>query len=111
MTTAVIVHYRGGDHLTRCVDSCLAEGSISDVIIVDNEGGLTYPRSQVRVLAMTRNVGYGRAANAGLDAAATDPVVVLNQDVVLPVGALAGMLDAGRAAGAWVVGPQLVDLE
>jgi N-acetylglucosaminyl-diphospho-decaprenol L-rhamnosyltransferase len=109
MTSAVVVHYRGGDQLSRCIDSCLAEGSITEVIVVDNEGGLRDPR--VRVLEMPRNVGYGQAANAGLDAAGSGAVLVLNQDVVLPRGVVATLLDVGQTAGAWLVGPRLVDLE
>jgi GT2 family glycosyltransferase len=38
-------------------------------------------------------------------------VLVLNQDVVLPPGVVAELLDAGRTAGAWLVGPRLVDLD
>jgi hypothetical protein len=109
MTSAVIVHYRGGDQVSRCIDSCLTEGSITEVVVVDNEGGFRDPR--VRVVAMPRNVGYGRAANAGLGVAGTEPVLVLNQDVVLPRGAVASLLEAGRATEAWLVGPKLIDLD
>src|SRR3954469_9161818 len=98
MTTAVIVHYHGGNTFERCVDSCAAEGSITEVIAVDNGGGVEDAR--VRVLTMPRNTGYGRAANAGLDAAGDGPVLVLNQDVVVPPGAAKALVDAGTAAGA-----------
>src|SRR3989442_1661044 len=109
MTVAVVVHYRGGTAFARCVDSCLAEGSIREVVAVDNGGGVDDPR--VRVLTMPRNVGYGRAANAGLDAAGGDSVLVLNQDVVVPPGAVRALLDAGAAADAWLVGPRLIGLD
>jgi GT2 family glycosyltransferase len=110
MTTAVVVHYRGREQLSRCIDSCLAEGSITEVIVVDNEGGLR--DSRVRVLEMPRNAGYGRAANAGLDAAGSGAtlMLVLNQDVVLPPGVVPALLEAGQASDAWLIGPQLVDL-
>jgi GT2 family glycosyltransferase len=107
VTSAVVVHYRGGEQLARCLDSCFAEGSITEVIVVDNEGGVGDAR--VRVLEMPRNVGYGRAANAGLEAAADGPVLVLNQDVVLRPGAVAQLLEAGQASDAWLVAPNLVD--
>jgi GT2 family glycosyltransferase len=106
MASAVVVHYRGGEQLSRCLDSCFAEGSITEVIVVDNEGGFRDPR--VRVIEMPRNVGYGRAANAGLDAAGDAPVLVLNQDVVLQPGTVAELVEAGEASGAWLVGPKLV---
>lgn len=38
-------------------------------------------------------------------------VLVLNQDVVLPRGVVTSLLAAGREAEAWLVGPQLIDLE
>lgn len=114
MTTAVVVHYRGGAALGRCIDSCLAEGSITDVIVVDNsQPGLRSLPVGVRVVEMPKNVGYGRAANVGLDMASESrgAVVVLNQDVVVPFGGVAALVAVGTDAGASVVGPRLVDLE
>jgi len=111
VTTAVVVHYRGGHALRRCIDSCLAEGSISEVIVVDNSGDAVDPRA--RVVQAGHNVGYGRAANLGLDAAsvAGGAVVVLNQDVVVPARGVAALIAVAEEAGASVVGPRLVDLE
>lgn len=116
MTTAVVVHYHGGAALRRCIDSCLAEGSITDVIVVDNSqsalGSSGLPAG-VRVVEMPRNVGYGRAANVGLDIAsgAGGAVVVLNQDVVVPFGGVGTLLSVAADSGASIVGPGLVDLE
>jgi N-acetylglucosaminyl-diphospho-decaprenol L-rhamnosyltransferase len=109
MASAVVVHYRGGAQLERCLESCFAEGSITDVIVVDNEGGVHDRR--VQVVEMPSNVGYGRAANAGLDRAVAGPVLVLNQDVVLHPGTVSQLLDVGSASDAWLVGPKLVDLQ
>jgi N-acetylglucosaminyl-diphospho-decaprenol L-rhamnosyltransferase len=114
--TAVVVHYRGGDHLDRCVDACLVTERITEVLVVDNEGVGSELRARfagrsgdVRVLDMPSNLGFGRAANAGMAAARGDAVLVLNQDVVLPAASLDAMLDAGRATGAWIVAPRLYD--
>lgn len=116
MTTvsAVVVHFRGGEELDRCVASCLEDPDVVEVVVVDNEGVAPAIRrrhraSRVRVLAMRSNAGYGRAANAGLDASGGEAVLVLNQDVVLPRDALAAMLAAGKDSSAWIVGPTLVD--
>lgn len=111
---AVVVHYRGAGYVERCVASCLDGLGLDEVLIVDNEGiaetlRRTFSDPRVRVLAVDHNAGYGRAANAGLAAARSAAILVLNQDVVLPAGAVGALLDVGRAMGAWVVGPQLVD--
>jgi GT2 family glycosyltransferase len=108
------VHYRGGGYIEPCVASCLNDPAIEEVVIVDNEGaaeGLrgTFSDSRVRVLAIGHNAGYGRAANGGIAVARSPAVLVLNQDVVLPSGAVKALLDVGQATGAWLVGPQLAD--
>jgi len=112
--SAVVVHYRGAGYIECCVASCLDDPAIEEVLIVDNEGnaeGLqrTFPDPRVRVLALDHNAGYGRAANAGLAAARSPSVLVLNQDVVLPVNGVRALLDVGDAMGAWLVGPRLAD--
>lgn len=112
--SAVVVHYRGGAAIDRCVESCLAASGVNEIVLVDNEGvgerlRRRFADGRVRVLAMRGNVGYGRAANAGLDAATGEAALVLNQDVVVPVDAASEMLGVGASAGAWIVGPRLVD--
>jgi len=108
----VVVQYRGRGFIERCVASCL-EAGLAEVIVVDNEGsgstlgsGIAGPR--VRLLAMPRNVGYGRAANAGLEAAGGDAALVLNQDAAVDATAVDALVEAGLEAGAWVAGPALV---
>lgn len=112
--SAVVIHYKGGDRLGRCVASCLDSDLIGEVVVVDNEGigsrlRPALPDPRVRILQMDRNAGYGRAANAGLAASRGEAVLVLNQDVRVPRRAAADMLEAGGASRAWVVGPRLVD--
>lgn len=115
--TAVIVHFRGDGRLDACVASCLADPAVERVLIVDNEGvGRDLERrfaavdDLVSVIQMGTNVGYGRAANAGLAASRSDAVLVLNQDVTLPQGSAVELLARiGEESGAWIVGPVLVD--
>ncbi len=112
--SAVVVHYRGAGYVERCVASCLDDPAIEEVVVVDNEGipetlRCSFPDPRVRLLAVDHNAGYGRAANAGLAAARSPAVLVLNQDVALSSGAVRTLLDVGRAMGAWLVGPHLVD--
>ena len=112
--SVVVIQYRGSDRLERCVASCLASEDVGEVVVVDNEGvGARLrphlPDPKVRVLQMKHNAGYGRAANVGLGASRGDAILVLNQDVRVPAGAVAAMIRAGNAAGAWLVGPRLVN--
>ncbi len=113
--TAVIVHYRGGDHLARCVASCLASPGMAEVLVVDNEGVGDRLRAQfageerVAVIQSPGNLGFGRAANVGLSLARSAAVLALNQDVVVPAKTVEAMLDAGARSGAWIVAPRLRD--
>jgi N-acetylglucosaminyl-diphospho-decaprenol L-rhamnosyltransferase len=112
--SAVVVHYRGGRWLPRCVDSCLSSDLVGEVLVVDNEGiglGLrqALPDPRIRIVEMARNVGYGTAANVGLSTSHGEGVLVLNQDTELTPGAVDALLRAGGDSGAWLVGPRLVD--
>lgn len=82
----VIPNYNGKHFLEGCLRSVLAQ-EIEDfeVIVVDNgsnDGSLeylnTYPA--VRVIAMDRNYGFCGAVNAGIRAADSEYVILLNND-------------------------------
>jgi N-acetylglucosaminyl-diphospho-decaprenol L-rhamnosyltransferase len=112
--SAVVVHFRGRAPLRRCLDALLAGRGVTEVLVVDNEGvgsaiRSEHPDPRVRVIQMTRNAGYGRAANAGLESVRAEAALVLNQDVVVRPQDLDRMLEAAAEAGAWVVGPRLLD--
>ena len=112
--SAIVVHYRGRDQLRACLAAVLAQPEVLEAIVVDNEGIADELRwahldPRVRVLAMPRNAGFGRAANAGLTVARGDAALVLNQDAFLAEGAVAELLRAAKDAGAWIAGPALVD--
>jgi N-acetylglucosaminyl-diphospho-decaprenol L-rhamnosyltransferase len=87
---------------------------MAEVIVVDNSADARVPPDlagdpRLRTLTMRTNLGYGRAANVGLDAAGAPAVLVCNQDVALLPGAVARLLAAARTTGAWLIGPGLVD--
>jgi N-acetylglucosaminyl-diphospho-decaprenol L-rhamnosyltransferase len=105
---AVVVDYRSGQLLDRCVAALLVDdsaGAPPEVVVVDNASGepggggvaLADDRAaRVTVLRPGANLGYGRAANLG-SAASTAPVVaVLNPDAVIEPGTAAAVL--GRFA-------------
>jgi len=86
------------------VDNASSDGSAA---VVERE----FP--QVEVIRNRRNVGYGAAANQGIEAAiaaGVPYVLVLNPDVVLGPGALAAMTAAlEEAPTAAAAGPRLLE--
>lgn len=109
----VVVNRDAGDALLDCVASLRAAGA-SEVVVVDNassDGSLERlaAADQAVVLVPTgRNLGYGRAANAGVARTHAEYVLVCNPDLVVDPGALRGLaaaLDAEPDCA--VAGPRL----
>lgn len=114
-TAAVVVSFNVRELLAGALTS-LYENGISEVAVVDNASadgsadmvGTGFPR--VRLLALTENVGFGRAANLGARLTQAPYILFLNPDAaVMPGGVktLADFLDRRPAAGA--VGPRVVN--
>jgi GT2 family glycosyltransferase len=118
--SAVIVTWNGWDLLAGCLASLdtavRRPGRIDlEVIVVDNGSDDGTPARLaerfpwVRCVALPENAGFAAGANAGLRRAAGRHAVLLNNDTVVPPGALeacVAFLDAHPDAG--VVGPQLL---
>ena len=96
-TEAVVVAYRSGDALTRCLDSLRADGVA--VVVVDNGGGggeidAAEQRDGVRVVRAARNDGFGAGCNLGARSTDADVLVFLNPDTVVRPGAVAALAAA-----------------
>lgn len=85
--TAVIVAYRSGDQLARCVESVFLSESVSiRVLLVNNEPADDTPRliedrfASVTLYDAGSNIGFCRAVNLGLQEAADEYVMLLNPD-------------------------------
>ena len=82
----VIPNYNGKHFLKDCLDSVFAQDiQDQEVIVVDNgstDGSLEYLHAYpgVRVLAMDKNYGFCGAVNAGIKAAESEFVILLNND-------------------------------
>lgn len=90
-TTIVIPNYNGKEYLIPCLNSIFADEPSIKVLVVDNgsrDGSVEelqkYP--QVDVIRFPENRGFCVAVNAGILAAETDYVILLNNDVVVEKG-------------------------
>jgi GT2 family glycosyltransferase len=108
----VIVRWRGGNEVSRCLRSLLDFGGphLERVVLVDSGSGdggakrLAAEFPEVRVVALTENHGFAHAADRGATEGAAPLLLVLNPDTEVTPGALdalASLLDERpRVAGA-----------
>lgn len=90
--SAVVVAYRTGTALTRCLDTLAGEAD--EILVVDNGGGgpeieEARRRDDVRVLEPEENLGFGGANNLAASEADGDVLAFLNPDTVVTPGAIA----------------------
>jgi GT2 family glycosyltransferase/glycosyltransferase involved in cell wall biosynthesis len=106
--SVIIPNWNGRDLLEKYLPSvitALAGNPANEIVVVDNGSSdgsaefLSRNFSQVRVVALERNLGFGGGSNAGVRAAANDIVVLLNSDMRVAPDFLdplvAGFTDAG----------------
>lgn len=85
-TTVIIPNYNGKHFLKKCLESLTKGRNCASVIMVDNgssDGSCSYVQEhfpQVRLLAFSENRGFCEAVNAGIRAAETEYVFLLNND-------------------------------
>jgi N-acetylglucosaminyl-diphospho-decaprenol L-rhamnosyltransferase len=115
-TAIVIVSYRTGDTLARCLDAAHADAPEATIYLVDHESrmvaldALLKPRLWVRPMETNANPGFGAGANRGITRAFADGferVLLLNDDVFLRTGcvtALKEIVGADGAASPWLAG-------
>lgn len=99
----VAVTFSPGTSLESFLDSlALATARPTDVVLADNGSTDGCPelaaatRENVRLLPTGGNLGYGRAANAGVAATEAEWVVVANPDVVWSAGSLDNLIAAAQ---------------
>jgi N-acetylglucosaminyl-diphospho-decaprenol L-rhamnosyltransferase len=98
----VVVTYSPGEALTAFLDSLeQATSEHLDVVLADNgstDGSieLALQRPGIRLVESGENLGYGRAANAGIHQTTAEFVVIANPDVIWEPGSLDRLLSAAR---------------
>jgi N-acetylglucosaminyl-diphospho-decaprenol L-rhamnosyltransferase len=114
----VIVNFNAREHLENCLTSLSAAppATSHEIVVVDNasvDGSAALVRSRwpaVTLCEQPENRGFAAANNAGIRATAGELVLLLNNDTIVPPGALdmlVARLDANRAVA--VAGPRLID--
>ncbi len=115
----IIVSFNAREHLERCLRSLhdAPPARTHEIIVVDNastDGSVDAARRWpgVRVIETGANIGFARGNNAGIRASSGSHLLLLNNDTIVPPGAIDGLVAAlDRAHGVAVVGPRLVDGE
>lgn len=91
----IIVAYRSGERLTRCVEALAERDNVDDLIVVDNgEGGLEIDAVRAAgavVLTPGENLGFAGGCNLGARQATSDVLVFLNPDTVIDEGAISAL--------------------
>jgi GT2 family glycosyltransferase len=94
-TAVVIVAYRSGERLTRCVEALRERDSVDRVIVVDNgEGGDEIAAAEsagALVIRAGRNLGFAGGCNLGAEKADAETLVFLNPDTVIGEGAVSAL--------------------
>jgi GT2 family glycosyltransferase len=114
----VIVSHNARSDLERCLESLHRAppdaGHI--ILVVDNastDGTAAAVRLRwpdVRVLENRENIGFGAANNRGIRESASDLVLLLNGDTIVPPGAIDRLVATLQSdPGIGVIGPRLVD--
>lgn len=116
--SVVIVSYNSAGELRDALQSIAGDAGTMEweAIVVDNASQdesvavITACGPRVRLLANRVNLGFGRAVNQGVRAAAAPWVLIMNPDCRLVAGAIATMrAELEREPSCAIVGPRILD--
>jgi GT2 family glycosyltransferase len=114
----IIVSYNARTHLEDCLDSLTSAPPVTphEIVVVDNastDGSARVVRKrwpQVTVIEQPHNVGFAAGNNIGIRATSGELILLLNNDTIVPAGAIDTLVGRLRAhADAAVAGPRLTD--
>jgi GT2 family glycosyltransferase len=114
----IIVSYNARKHLQDCLESLTTSppSTPHEIIVVDNaspDDSVAMVRSRwpnVTVIAQPENLGFAAANNAGIRASNRELLLLLNNDTVVPAGAIDSLVVRLFARpDVAVAGPRLVD--
>ncbi len=114
----VIVAFNAREDLGRALASlhAAAPATSHEIVVVDNastDGAAVMVRERfptVQVIDAGGNIGFARANNIGIRATATEFVLLLNPDTIVPAGAIDAMVaEIARQPAVVAMGPRLID--
>lgn len=112
----VIVSFNARSDLQACLASLRSHPPATphEIVVVDNgsvDGSADAARAAgVTVIALERNAGFSAANNAGIRATASELILLLNSDTIVPAGAVDALVARLRAVpDAAIAGPRLHD--
>lgn len=116
MTSIIIVTLNELEYTKKCLKSLLRHTpEPHEIIFVDNastDSSAKWLRRQaglnknIRLIENKQNPGFAKGCNQGMEAARGEHILLLNNDVVVAKGWLAGLIDCLKyAPGAGIVGP------
>ena len=114
----VIVNYNAQPHLANCLDSLTASPPATghEIIVVDNastDGSVQMVRARwpdVALIEQSANLGFAAGNNIAIRASRGALILLLNNDTIVPAGAIDALVGALLAhPDAAVAGPRLVD--
>ena len=113
----VIVNFNGRGHLEKCLASLAANPPAvpHEIVVVDNastdgSAAVVSMWPPARLVPLPVNVGFSAGNNAGIRASSGELVLLLNNDTIVPAGAIDRLVEClEQDAEAGVAGPRLVD--
>jgi len=114
----IVVSYNARKHLEACLESITASppSTPHEIVVVDNaspDDSVTTVRNRwprVTVIAQPTNAGFAAANNSGIRATTSELILLLNNDTIVPAGAIDALVVRLFARpDVAVAGPRLVD--
>jgi GT2 family glycosyltransferase len=100
LVSALVVSYNTKDLLLQCLQAFFSSADVPvEAVVVDNDSSdgsaaaVTDEFPQATVLVQPKNLGYGRAANIGLERCQGRFVLLLGSDVTVDPGSVGKMAD------------------
>jgi hypothetical protein len=115
----VIVNFNGLGHLENCLASlaAYAPAAATEIVVVDNastdgSAAMVGRWPDIRLVPLPVNRGFSAGNNAGISVSSGDLILLLNNDTVVPAGALDRLIETLDAhPEAAIAGPRLIDGE
>src|SRR5580698_7151719 len=115
LSVDVVIPVHGQWELTeRCLatlatrDACVRRIIVVDDKSPDDSAERLRARTDIVPVILERNVGFARACNAGARAGDADAIFFLNNDTLVPPGAIAQLAATLEESGAAAIGPKLL---